>query len=107
MFLKLYLWEEVRNYTGEKLSQLDKPIEYVIYCRKSSESDEKQSASIGKQIQQCLEYAKKDGLTIRKKPEDFPFETPEEILKENTDKDLDDRALYKKNKRAFYHKGKP
>jgi len=47
-------------------------IEYVIYCRKSSdESSDNQKQSIPDQIQKCLEYAKREELTIKKKPKNF------------------------------------
>jgi hypothetical protein len=64
-------------------------IEYVIYCRKSTDdSTDKQTQSIPDQILYCMEYAEKNNLTIKDRPQDFSdFETDEEILKQDNDKD--------------------
>ena len=40
-------------------------IEYCLYARKSSESDERQAMSIGSQIDEMKELAKRDGLKIK------------------------------------------
>jgi len=78
-------------------------IEYVIYCRKSSdESSWKQVQSIPDQIQKCMEYAKKEWLTIMEKPKDFSdFESEQEILKEENHKDIESRRTYQKTKNLF------
>jgi len=41
------------------------PIEYCLYARKSSESDERQAMSIDSQIKEMQELAKRDNLLIR------------------------------------------
>ncbi len=71
-------------------------IEYVIYCRKSTdESSDKQVASIPRQIRKCIKFAKREGLTIKKKPKKFSdFESEKEILEEDNFSDLDDRKTY-------------
>ena len=40
-------------------------IEYCLYARKSSESDERQAMSIGSQIDEMKELAKRDGFKIK------------------------------------------
>jgi len=79
------------------------PIEYVIYCRRSSdESSEKQVQSIPDQIEKCIEYAHKEKLAIMKKPQDFSdFETAKDIFKEDNEKDLHSRRIYQKNRESF------
>ena len=49
-----------------------KNIEYVIYCRKSTdEKSGQQTQSIPDQIKRCMEYAKNNGLIIKQKPSNF------------------------------------
>lgn len=92
---------------GSKFSSLrqakdDEPIHYVIYCRKSSdESSNKQVASIPRQLAECVRYAEREGLTIKEKPESFPFETQEDILKEDTEEDAEVRQLYLDTRHLF------
>lgn len=83
------------------MDDLNWPIEYVIYCRKSSEEKtEKQVQSIPDQIQKCIDYAGKEWLKIKEKPEDFSeFETKQDIIKE--DLDQDNQKLYKKTRNLF------
>lgn len=45
--------------------EAQKPIEYCLYARKSSEQDERQAASIDSQIREMNELAKKEGLLIK------------------------------------------
>ena len=80
-----------------------KKIEYVIYCRKSSdESSENQKQSIPDQIQKCLEYAEREWLSIKLKPADFSeFETEEELRKEDNEADLMNRNIYLKSRHYF------
>ena len=75
------------------------PIEYVIYCRKSTESEEKQTQSIADQIQRCVEYAEANRLIIKQKPKDFSFETGIDLEKE--DADIDNRAVYQKTRHLY------
>lgn len=69
-------------------------MEYVLYCRKSRDEDDKQVASIPRQISLCLKHAEEHGLAIKQKPKDFPFEDKEEIIKEDNCSDMTDRELY-------------
>lgn len=65
-------------------------IEYVIYCRKSSdETSDNQKQSIPDQIRACINYTKREKLKIKEKPKDFSmFESEEEINKENKEPDI-------------------
>lgn len=78
-----------------------KNIEYVIYCRKSTDdSTDRQMQSIPDQISYCIDYAMKNNLTIKEKPRNFTdFETIEEIKKEDLDKD--NAELYQKYRNLF------
>lgn len=49
-------------------SELEKPLRYVLYARKSSEGDDAQAQSVPDQIKYCLEYANREGLIITGKP---------------------------------------
>lgn len=91
-----------KKYTQANLSKESEPIEYVIYCRKSTdESSEKQVASIGRQIAECTRYAERENLILKEKPKNFPFETDEDIFKEDHDEDKDDRVLYQETRKYF------
>jgi len=77
-------------------------IEYVIYCRKSTdESSGQQVQSIPDQIQKCIDYAKNNGLNIRKKPKDFEFETEKEIWKEDNESDFVNKQIYKETRNLY------
>jgi DNA invertase Pin-like site-specific DNA recombinase len=78
-------------------------IEYVIYCRKSSdESTEKQVQSIPDQIKKCIEYANSNWLKIKKKPENFSdFESEREIIEENNNSEISNQRLYKETRGLF------
>jgi len=78
-------------------------MQYVIYCRRSSdEKSEKQTQSIPDQITRCLEYAKANNIEIMEKPLDFSdFETPEEIIAEENDNDLNNRRIYQNTRNLF------
>lgn len=74
-------------------------VEYIIYCRKST--DEKsgmQTQSIPDQIQKCVEYAEKNGLTIKAKPKDFMFESLLEVERENNDNDPMNRKIFRETR---------
>ena len=61
-------------------------IQYVIYCRKSSKNEEKQSESIPRQIEVCLDFAQKSKLNIMRRPDDFgDFQTARDILIQEAD----------------------
>ncbi len=72
------------------------PIEYVIYCRKSTdETSEHQKQSIPDQIKACINYAEKEWLIIKKKPTDFSmFESELELHKEDAETDITNRRIY-------------
>tara|TARA_Y100001960_G_C14400387_1_gene693094 strand:+ start:222 stop:662 length:441 start_codon:yes stop_codon:yes gene_type:complete len=78
-------------------------IEYVIYCRKSTdESSDNQKQSIPDQIKACIDYAKREGLTIKKKPKDFSlFESEIEIEKEDNESDVGNRRIFQETRDLF------
>ena len=78
-------------------------IEYVIYCRKSTdESSNKQTQSIPDQIKRCIEFAEQNGLKIKEKPSDFSdFEWKYDIRNEDHDKELDHREIYQRTRHLF------
>lgn len=78
-------------------------IEYVIYCRKSTdESSDNQKQSIPDQIKACIDYAKREGLTIKKKPKDFSlFESETEIEKEDHEGDIMNHRIFKETRDLF------
>jgi hypothetical protein len=82
-----------------------KPIEYVIYVRKSTEdnSGERQAQSIPDQIKKCMEYAEahKDSVVIKLKPKTFEFETEEELKIEDEDKELQNRRIYQDTRKYY------
>ena len=71
-------------------------VEYVIYARRSSdESSDNQNQSIPSQIEKCIDYAKKEELIIKKKPNNFSmFETESEIIKRNQKADHHAMRIY-------------
>ena len=78
-------------------------VQYVIYCRKSTdESSGQQTQSIPDQIKKCVDYAKSQDLSIREKPEDFSdFETERETQKEDIDSDVYNRKIYQDTRNLF------
>ncbi len=78
-------------------------IEYVIYCRKSTdESSGQQTQSIPDQIKKCVENAEKEGLTLKEKPKDFSdFETEREIWKEDNESDIYNKRIYQESRKRF------
>lgn len=77
-------------------------LEYVIYCRKSTdESSGQQNQSIPDQIQKCVDYAEKEWLTIKHKPKDFEFESDSDIFKEDNDTDILNRQIYSKYRHLY------
>jgi DNA invertase Pin-like site-specific DNA recombinase len=81
----------------------DELVEYVIYCRKSTdESSQKQVASIPRQIEHCVNYAKNNNLIIKEKTgKNFPFEDAEDILKDSELEDIEDRKILQKYKNLY------
>ena len=77
-------------------------VEYIIYCRKSTdESSGKQAQSIPDQLRYCVEHAKKNGMKIKAKPENFEFETEADIEKEDNDVESANRKLYKESRHLY------
>lgn len=78
-------------------------IEYVIYCRKSTdETSELQKQSIPDQIRACIEYAKREWLKIKEKPKDFSlFESDYEIDRENNEPDIENNRTYRETRSLF------
>jgi DNA invertase Pin-like site-specific DNA recombinase len=84
-----------------------KEIEYVIYCRSSSdESSDKQQSSIPQQMRACVEYAERAWLPIKQKPDKFEFEEDTDLKKEDADEEWNTevyqqyRSLYIVKERA-------
>lgn len=74
-------------------------VEFVIYCRKSTDWNNRQAQSIPDQIKYCLDFAKRSNLKIKEKPEDFSdFETLKELSEEANDENAD---VYKEAERYF------
>jgi len=78
-------------------------IEYVIYCRKSSdESSGNQKQSIPDQIKACLTYAEREWLKIKEKPKDFSlFESEQELRKEDKESDMANRKVYLDSRKYY------
>ncbi len=89
--------------TNKKQKINDKNIEYIIYCRKSTdEKSEHQKQSIPDQIKACIEYAEKNWIKIAKRPEDFSdFETEKDLVIEDNDPDINNRKIYQKYRHLF------
>ena len=85
----------------EDFEMLD--IEYVIYCRKSTdESSGRQAQSIPDQIEKCMKYAEDNWLTIRKRPSDFSvFESEKEIFDQDNDPERRNREIFQKYRWYF------
>lgn len=77
--------------------------EYILYCRKSSdETSDLQKQSIPDQIKACVEYAKKENLTIAKKPSNFrDFESETDLYKEDNDTEITNRRIYQSTRDLF------
>ena len=56
----------------------------------------RQAQSIPDQIKACMDYAKRENLTVKTKPADFPFETETELRNEDNDKDPIQKAIYQR-----------
>ena len=77
-------------------------IEYVIYCRKSSEETDRQSQSIPDQIKVCMDYVDREKLTLMKRPKDFSkFETPKDIARMKSCPNVSDREQFERAKPYF------
>lgn len=78
-------------------------IEYVIYCRKSTdESSDNQKQSIPDQIKACVDYAEREGLEIMEKPKDFSlFESEQEVFKEENESDLRNRRIFQSTRNLY------
>lgn len=82
---------------------MEEKIEYIIYCRKSTdEKSEHQKQSIPDQIKICMDYAKREWLQIMEKPKDFSnFENEEDIKNEDNETDLQNRKIFLETRNLF------
>lgn len=98
-----YLNSKIRMCLFVKSHTMSDVIEYVIYVRKSTEdtSGERQAQSIPDQIERCVDYAKKENLLLKMKPENFEFETEEEIRIEDNEKDIKSRRIYQDTRKYY------
>ncbi len=90
--------------TPKKVKLLDKDsVEYVIYCRKSTEAEDRQAQSIADQMKVCLKYADSLWLKIMEKPAYFEklFYTSEDQARESREKEKSTLELYKNTKNLF------
>jgi len=81
-------------------------IEYIIYVRKSTDENSwKQQQSIPDQIEACLRFAENwnnwKWYKIRTKPKTFPFETKEEIRKEDNLPNPLNRKIYQDTRHLY------
>jgi len=77
-------------------------VEYVIYCRKSTDdSSGKQVQSIPDQIRACMRYAEQNNIVIKRKPENFSFESEKELNDEDKCSDIDDRRVYQETRHYY------
>lgn len=77
--------------------------QYVIYVRRSSdESASRQVRSIPDQIETCVQYAEREWLTIKERPDDFSdFETYQNRLTELQDIDTHNQFIYESTRDLF------
>ena len=82
---------------------MDDTLEYVIYCRKSSdESSDNQKQSIPDQIKACIKYAENEGVKIKEKPSDFSmFENELDLEKEDKEEDIENRRIFQNTRNLF------
>ena len=87
---------------ASKINELEE-IEYVIYCRKSTEKTTgKQTQSIPDQINACMEFAERVWLKIKERPSDFSmFESEQEIYEQDHDDEPLNRETYMKYRNFF------
>ena len=78
-------------------------IEYVIYCRKSTdESSDNQKQSIPDQIRTCIDYANREKLSIQERPKDFSiFESEKDIYNEDNESDISNRRTFQETRNLF------
>ena len=81
---------------------MSESIEYVIYCRKSTEESDRQSQSIPDQIKVCMDYAEHENLRLKKRPSDFSiFESDLERARMDNSVVESDRIQYKRAEPYF------
>ena len=101
--------ESMKNTKNNALSSVNlnnNSMEYVIYVRKSTDENFRNIPSISQQIQSCIEYAKENGLLLKEKPEDFEFETREDLQLEDKEADRNIRDVYKQSRHLYIVKEK-
>lgn len=78
-------------------------IEYVIYCRKSSdETTDNQKQSIPDQIKACIGYMEREWIKLKEKPKDFSmFESLAELHKEDKEEDIHNRRIYQDTRHLY------
>lgn len=95
-----------KSYRPRKKLNLDE-IEYVVYCRKSTDDGDRQVQSIADQINRCVEYAQQNKLTIAQRPSDFAvFETAKDIRDEANEQDEFNKSIYNQYRHLYIIKEK-
>lgn len=76
---------------------------YIIYCRKSSTDDEKQTQSIPDQIKYCIEYYKshQDEMELMERPKDFSDFLTEKDKLDIANSEPYEKAIYESVKDYF------
>ena len=77
-------------------NKLNSPINYCLYARKSSESDERQAMSIDSKIKEMLALAQRDNLVVTEVREES-HSAKASLRKTSTQPDVDEPHLFFNN----------